>query len=161
MIYKKLWINKYKPKNVNEIYGHKEQIKEIKDWLNDIDNKNKTIIISGSKGIGKKLSIELIFEEYNYITNLIYPNDIKNLRNNNDFNDFYNFSNSIYAKIDLNYKNNKIVIIFAETENITLTNEKKYIIDIYKENNKLKSFPLIFISNNQHSKLLCELKKKI
>jgi replication factor C subunit 1 len=159
MIYNKLWINKYKPKNVNEIYGHKEQIKEIKDWLKDIDNKNKTIIISGSKGIGKKLSIELIFEEYNYITNLIYPNDIKNLRNNNDFNDFYNFSNSIYAKIDLNYKNNKIVIIFAETENITLTNEKKYIIDIYKENNKLKSFPLIFISNNQHSKLLCELKK--
>jgi hypothetical protein len=31
--------------------------------------------------------------------------------------------------------------------------------DIYKENNKLKSFPLIFISNNQHSKLLNDLKK--
>ena len=31
--------------------------------------------------------------------------------------------------------------------------------DIYKENNKSKSFPLIFISNNQHSKLLNELKK--
>ena len=31
--------------------------------------------------------------------------------------------------------------------------------EIYKENNKLKSFPLIFISNNQHSKLLNDLKK--
>ena len=31
--------------------------------------------------------------------------------------------------------------------------------DIYKENNKTNSFPLIFISNNQHSKLLNDLKK--
>jgi DNA polymerase III delta prime subunit len=46
-----------------------------------------------------------------------------------------------------------------ETENITLTSEKKYIMDIFKENNKLKAFPLIFISNNQHSKLLNDLKK--
>ena len=159
MIYNKLWINKYKPTNVNDIYGHVQQIKEIKDWLKDIDNKNKTIIISGSKGIGKKLSIELILEEFNYLINIIYPNDIKILRSNNDFMDYYNFSNSIYSKIDLNNKNKKIAIILAENENITLTNEKKYIIDIFKENNKLKSFPLIFISNNQHSKLLCELKK--
>jgi hypothetical protein len=31
--------------------------------------------------------------------------------------------------------------------------------DIFKENNKKKCFPLIFISNNQHSKLLNDLKK--
>jgi len=31
--------------------------------------------------------------------------------------------------------------------------------DIFKENNKIKAFPLIFISNNQHSKLLNDLKK--
>ena len=31
--------------------------------------------------------------------------------------------------------------------------------DIFKNNNKIKSFPLIFISNNQHSKLLNDLKK--
>ena len=159
MIYNKLWINKYKPTDINDIYGHEQQMNEIIDWISNLNNKNKAIIISGSKGIGKKLSIQLILEKYNYITNIIYPNDIKNLRSNNDFNDYYNFNNSIYAKIDLNCKNNKIAIIFAESENITLTNEKKYIIDIYKENNKLKSFPLIFISNNQHSKLLCELKK--
>jgi len=52
-----------------------------------------------------------------------------------------------------------MVLIFEETENITLTSEKKYIMDIFKENNKLKAFPLIFISNNQHSKLLNDLKK--
>ena len=40
-----------------------------------------------------------------------------------------------------------------------MTSEKKYIMDIFKENNKKKCFPLIFISNNQHSKLLNDLKK--
>ena len=37
---------------------------------------------------------------------------------------------------------------------------KKYILNIFKENNKKKSFPLIFISNTQHSKLLNDLKKQ-
>jgi DNA polymerase III delta prime subunit len=31
--------------------------------------------------------------------------------------------------------------------------------DIFKDNNKKKAFPIIFVSNNQHSKLLNELKK--
>ena len=157
IVNKNLWIKKYKPIKISDVYGHTNQINDIREWL--IDNKNKSLIISGSKGIGKRSSIQLLLDEFQYITNIIYPNDIKNLRANNDFNDYYNFNTSIYAKIDLNCKNNKIAIIFAETENITLTNEKKYIIEIYKENNKLKSFPLIFISNNLHSKLLCELKK--
>ena len=50
-------------------------------------------------------------------------------------------------------------MIFDETEAITLTSEKKFITEIFKINNKKKIFPLIFICNNQHSKLLNDLKK--
>jgi hypothetical protein len=153
-----LWINKYKPSDISHIFGHQEEINQIIKWLTT--SNNNILIISGNKGIGKKITIEMIFKKYNYIINFIYPNDIKNLRNNNDISDYYNFYNSIYAKINNDNNNfNKIALVFPETENITLINDRKYIIDIYKENNKIKSFPLIFISNNQHSKLLCELKK--
>ena len=31
----------------------------------------------------------------------------------------------------------KIALIFDETENITLTSERKYIMDIFKQNNKI------------------------
>jgi replication factor C subunit 1 len=156
-----LWINKYKPKKINDVIGNKEQIKIFKDWLSNINsNKNQTIIISGSQGIGKTLTIKLILEEYNFIVRIINPSEIKDHRIYDDFNDYHNFINSVYSKISFNnIKNSKIALIFDETENITLTSEKKYIMDIYKENNKLKSFPLIFISNNQHSKLLYDLKK--
>ena len=159
--YNNLWINKYKPNNIAQIIGNKENIKIFKDWILDIKSKkNQTIIISGNQGLGKTLTVNLILEELGYIVRIINPNEIKDHRIYDDFNDYHNFINSIYSKVSFNNKqNNKIALIFDETENITLTSEKKYIMDIYKENNKLRSFPLIFISNNHHSKLLYDLKK--
>jgi predicted AAA+ superfamily ATPase len=153
-----LWINKYKPTEIDQIIGNIDKINIIIDWLNNIKNNNQGIIISGSQGIGKTLAIELILKKLGYIIRIINPNDIKEHRIDNDFNDYYNFNNSVYSKINLN-KNNNVALIIDEIENITITSEKKFIMDIYKENNKKKYFPLIFISNNQHSKLLNELKK--
>ena len=156
-----LWINKYKPKEVNHIIGNLNQINSFNHWLHNLsNNNNQGVIISGNQGLGKTLTIKLILEKLNYIVRIINPNEIKDHRIYDDFNDYYNFINSIYSKIDFSdNKNKKIALIFDETENITLTSEKKYVMDIYKENNKSKSFPLIFISNNQHSKLLNDLKK--
>lgn len=156
-----LWTNKYKPKTINQIIGNSTQIKNFKYWICNLStNKNQGIIISGNQGLGKTLTIKLILEELGYIPRIINPNQIKDHRIYDDFNDYYNFNNSIYTKINFSeQKNKKIALIFDETENITLTSEKKYVMDIYKDNNKFKSFPLIFISNNQHSKLLNELKK--
>ena len=152
-----LWINKYKPSKIEQIIGNTDKINFIFEWLEKLNN-NQTIIISGAEGIGKTLTVELILKKMGYIVRIINSNDIKEHRNYNDFDDYYNFSNSVYSKINFG-KNKKVALVIDEIENITLTNEKKFIIDIYKENNKNKSFPLIFISNNQHSKLLNELKK--
>ncbi len=156
-----LWINKYKPTTINQIIGNKEQIQSFKNWIENLsENKNQGIIVSGNQGLGKSLTIKLILEELGFIVRIINPNEIKDHRIYDDFNDYYNFVNSIYTKIHFNdSKNKKLALVFDETENITLTSEKKYVMDIYKENNKSKSFPLIFISNNQHSKLLNDLKK--
>jgi replication factor C subunit 1 len=157
----KIWINKYRPTNLNNIIGHETQINKIKSWIKNLSvNKNQAIIISGNHGIGKSLTTKLIFEELNYLIRIIYPNEITDHRILDDFNEYYNYKNSIYSKINFTNSNKKnIVLIFEETENISLTSEKKYIMDIFKENNKKKCFPLIFISNNQHSKLLNDLKK--
>lgn len=157
-----LWINKYKPKNLNEIIGNKNQIKKIESWLNNINNmKTMSLIVSGNHGIGKSITIRYILEKNNYFVKTILPNEIKLYRNNGDFSDFFNYKNSIKNKIKFSSQNGnkKLALIFDETESITLTSEKKFIQEIFKINNKKKIFPLIFISNNQHSKLLNELKK--
>jgi replication factor C subunit 1 len=157
-----LWVNKYRPNMLNQIIGHKLQIKKVKEWLNALKqkSKNNAIIVSGNHGIGKTLTVKLLLEEAGYIVRIINPSEIKDFRNLDDFDEYYNQENSILSKLNFyKDKNNKIALIFDETENISLTSEKKYIMDIYKENNKTNSFPLIFISNNQHSKLLNDLKK--
>ena len=158
------WINKYAPTNILDIIGNKNQINILTEWLTNINNnnnKNYSMIISGNQGLGKTNTVELILKNFNYIIKIIKPNEIKDHRIYEEINDYYDFKNSIYAKLAFNNnKNKKIAIIFDETENITLSSEKKYIMDIYKKNNKLKAFPLIFISNNHHSKLLYDLKKE-
>ena len=153
-----LWINKYRPNNLNQIIGQKMQIKKFKEWLLNLKTKNNAIIISGNHGIGKTLTIKIILENEGYYVRIINPNEIKDFKNIDDFDDYYNQENSILNKINLK-KNNKIAILFDEVENISLKSEKKLIMEIFKENNKTNSFPLIFITNNQHSKLLNDLKK--
>lgn len=159
----KLWVNKYKITKLSDIVGNREQIIKIRNWLlniNNSNNKSRAIIISGVHGIGKSLAIQILLNELNYLVRIIYPNEIKDHRIFDEFNYYYNHTNSIYSKVEFyTQKNKNLILVFEETENITLTSEKKYIMDIFKENNKLKAFPLIFISNNQHSKLLNDLKK--
>jgi replication factor C subunit 1 len=162
-----LWINKWKPNDVSEIVGNKQSISKIDEWLSKFDkHNNNCIIISGSHGIGKTLSIELLLKKYNYTSKVIYPDELKNFRNGNEteFEDYYNYDNSVFSKFKMKSKNSsnenkKIAIVFDEIESISLSSEKKYVFNIYKTNAKMKSFPLIFISNTNHSKLLNDLKK--
>lgn len=158
-----LWLNKWIPSSTKEIIGNSNNINQVKNLIQNLENsKCKSLIISGKRGIGKTTAIKLLLKEMNYNFKIIYPDEIKDYRIENDFFDFYNYKNSIYSKINLvNNSCNKLAIIFDDIESITLTTEKKFILSILKENNKRFEFPLIFISNNDHSKLLNDLKKHI
>jgi replication factor C subunit 1 len=161
-----LWTSKYKPSNISDIIGNKLSISKIDEWLEKFNShNNNAIIISGSHGIGKTLSVELLLKKYNYMVKIIYPDELKNFRNDMDFEDYYNYDNSVFSKFKINFKNEgnyipkKIAIVFDEIESISLISEKKFVFNIFKTNAKSKSFPLIFISNTNHSKLLTDLKK--
>ena len=156
-----LWINKWKPHNLAEIVGNKQSITKMEEWLVKFNqHNNNAIILSGGHGIGKSLTIELLFKKYNYIIKTIHPDDLKSFRNDSDFDDYYNFDNSIISKFKIKaFANMKLAVVFDEIESITLNSEKKYVLNIFKTNMKEKKFPLIFISNTNHSKLLTDLKK--
>ena len=91
-----LWINKYKPTKLNQLIGNSIQIKMLSEWLlnvNSKSNKSCGIIISGNQGLGKTLTINIILENLGYIVRIINPNEIKDHRIYDDFNDYYNFVN--------------------------------------------------------------------
>jgi replication factor C subunit 1 len=155
-----LWINKWRPNNIDDIIGNNYNISKLDDWISNFDTSdNNSIIINGKHGIGKTLIVQLLLEKYNYKYKIIYPDEIKSFRSNLDFDDYYNYNNSINSRVKMKQESKKIALVFDETESITLTSERKYVFNIYKINAKLKSFPLIFISNTNHSKLTNDLKK--
>ena len=160
MTHNDLWINKWRPDSINDIIGNKCNIQKLDNWIANFDKEiNNSIIINGKHGIGKTLTVQLLLTKYKYKYKIIYPDEIKLFRLNMDFDDYYNINNSIESKVKMKSGNKKIALVFDETESITLTSERKYVFNIYKINSKLKSFPLIFISNTNHSKLTNDLKK--
>ena len=62
------YLEKYKPCNSNEIIGHKKIIEEVlKKWLINWKNETKkSLLLSGSCGIGKTLIIEILLKELHF-----------------------------------------------------------------------------------------------
>lgn len=154
-----LWINKYQPNKLNQLIGKNHAILEISKWLNNLKNsKIQTLIVSGHHGVGKSILVKLILDKFNYQSLVINQNDIKEYRNKDSLKDILNCKHS--ENINNITFNKRLALIFDGAESITLSSEKKYIMEIFKENNKTKVFPLIFITNLHHNKIINDIKKQ-
>jgi len=70
---KELFVEKYKPKTVHEIIGHKDQIKELAEFLQGFSSKNdkqsdhkRGVLITGPPGIGKTTMAHLVSQACGY-----------------------------------------------------------------------------------------------
>jgi DNA polymerase III delta prime subunit len=169
-----LWLEKYTPNKITDIIGHNNNIKKITWWLKNFylkDNQvlpdgifGSAIIISGIHGIGKSATIKLILEEMNFNPISISSSNIKDNKTISKYllgsgNFGSNFSLNQAGTIESIISNKKLALIIHDTENITLSTEKNMLIELYKENEKQKLFPIIFLTNEQHSKLISDIKK--
>ena len=153
------WINKYQPTNLDNFIDNKEQIKKLRNWLDNFEtSKYHTAVISGGHGVGKNLISKLVLFEKEYQIKNIYGSNLKNKSIINEL--IYLNTKTKNAYTFLNNKiTKKYAIIIDDTESISLTSEKENLIELFKLNEKNKYFPLILISNLQHSKLINNLKK--
>ncbi len=160
-----LWLEKYTPNKVIDIIGHTENIKKITHWLKNFHNKTpippggiygSSVIVSGIHGIGKSIAIKLVLDEMNFNPITISSSNIKD---NKSISKYLLSSNGSGNTIENIISNKKLALIIHDTENITLSTEKNMLIELYKENEKRKLFPIIFLCSEQHSKLISDIKK--
>ncbi len=160
-----LWLEKYTPNKISDIIGHTDNIKKITFWLKNFYTKSlipsggiygSSVIVSGIHGIGKSIAIKLVLDEMNFNPICISSSNIKD---NKTISKYLLSSNGSGNSIENIISNKKLALIIHDTENITLSTEKNMLIELYKENEKRKLFPIIFLCSEQHSKLISDIKK--
>ena len=64
---KEMFVEKYKPRTVQEIIGHKEQLNELGKWLQAFPKvEKKGVLITGPPGIGKTTMAHLVSKAFGY-----------------------------------------------------------------------------------------------
>ena len=151
------WIEKYSPKNIKEIIGNNNTILKINHFFKNFDNSPKSsIIISGNHGVGKGMIVKLLLNNNNFYSKWLGYKDEKNKDMIEDIQN--GISGEDIRKFCMKNKEpSKFALVIDDIEKITLKSEKKRILELVKLNYEKKLFPIVFISNLQHNKLLTDI----
>lgn len=123
---------------------------------NKKNNYKPNLLICGNHGIGKTSALDIVTKKYNYDVldiNVFLKNNLKGKNMNSIF-----CGNNIINMID-DVKQKKILII-DDVDSLSSVTDKTSILTLIKSNEAQFCFPIIFVSNSQHSKFLSEIKKK-
>jgi replication factor C large subunit len=60
------WVEKYRPKTLEEIVGNDAAKKDFIDWLEKWDGRGKAALLHGPPGVGKTILVEVVASTFNY-----------------------------------------------------------------------------------------------
>lgn len=172
-----LWLDNYfKNKENAELNNKKKKIGKQKISTEDdttiteeitevvITKKNNNtmlkscLLVSGSHGCGKTSTVYSILNSLKYKIYNIDNSKINLLTNIKNFIETTIFGKNINTNIH-NNENEKKILVIDNVEYITSTNEKNFIEALIKYNDVNWVFPIIFISNNKHNKIIQTINK--
>ena len=171
------WIEKYKPKKLNEIIGDKSTIDTVNNFIKQFAKPDfepskistPNLIIIGSNGIGKTLLVDTAIKENGFekvtinLANVSVGKKPKRAEDKAGQKSAENYYTTLMSDNQLtingSYSKRKIVLVFDDITSISNSNEKATIKAITKCNVKFKKFPIIIIANLKHSRTVNDLKK--
>lgn len=122
-------------------------------------NNSGCLLVTGDHGVGKTCTILAILKDMNYDVQTLDFSRIQKMENIKDFINRIISPNDILSMVQ-NKKQKKTVVVVDELESIISKIEMGCIMTLIESNELKLRFPIIFISNNQHSKFINEIKKK-
>jgi hypothetical protein len=119
-----------------------------------------TAIVSGEHGVGKTLCVNLILREAGYIIRQLNLGQLHSKKEG----DLARYLNDLLGEQNIitlmnNEKQPPTAIVVDNIEAITGKHEREGLQMVHKYNEKHHLFPLVIISNANHSKLLAKVKK--
>jgi DNA polymerase III delta prime subunit len=67
-----LWVEKYRPKHLQDYLGNRQTLRDIKSWINGFKNVDAVVkpflVLHGRPGVGKTTLAHIIFSEYGFDT---------------------------------------------------------------------------------------------
>lgn len=173
------WIEKYRPTKISDLISNRKKIKIIYDWLLTY-NKNKReilklmgdkpkkinknnpfkscMLLTGNHGVGKSITIDVIAKQLNYDVKKLNVSIFKSEKNLGGVISKILMEDNILSMANNNKRRKKIILI-DELESITSAIEKTAISNLQKLNDMKMYCPIIFISNDNHRKLIANIKK--
>lgn len=133
-----------------------EPLMQTKLTINN--EKSSCLLVTGNHGVGKTCSVYAILNSLGYTIQIINFSRIKTTKNIKEIIDGVSNKNNILTNM-FNKKNEKYAIVIDELESLSSQTEKICITALIKNNELYRTQPIIFISNNQHNKLLGDIKK--
>ena len=170
-----LWVEKYRPDSLNSIYGNFNNIKKIKNWINNfkskVTNTKPALLIIGPPGIGKTTTAKCILNNYGYDTLEFNASDIRAQKNIREKLSKILTSSNINILIDKKNKTKAIIMDeidgmisgdrggITEFISIICPNKKKGRKKKDEQNTLPHLNPFICISNKNNEKKINDLKK--
>ena len=63
-----LWLEKYRPKKLEDVIGSQDEVERIKEWITKHQQKDLSVerflLLYGSPGVGKTTIANIIFNQY-------------------------------------------------------------------------------------------------
>lgn len=162
-----LWIDKYKPKSMEEVVGNKKTLDSLDNYVSNLkDNPKlvKNILISGSSGIGKTTIANILLKKHNYRIIEYNSNNIEGVKTIKNIVEKSLYHGNVLEMFCQDKKTTGLIIDEFDSL-ITLgakggLSELLSILHKSKKNKKI-TVPIIFTSKLVNDKKLTELRKYV
>jgi len=172
-----LWVEKYRPKKLEDIVGNDTNLKIIHQWFKDFQEKKpntkRALLLGGPPGLGKTSLAHVILEEYGYQVKEYNASDVRSKKLvQSNLDQLINIS-CVDKMVSSDY--NPIGIVMDEVDGmssgdkggmaelIQFINPNRGKRSVKKEDRELADKrwipPIICICNNRHDKKILNLKK--
>ena len=164
-----LWIDKYKPNTIEEVYGNKKILERLDNYISNLKENpkmNQNVLITGPSGIGKTIIAHILFKKHNYRVLEYNSNNIEGNKTIKNIIHKSMYHGNVLEMFNQDNRTNGIII--DEFDSLIALGPKGGITELMSiiqtsfksknKNDKIKA-PIIFTCKDITDKKLTELRK--